>query len=93
MTNVCSIRISYATATYVNKLAATSKKPSLYKSGKWGDLMSTIYCFLYISEMAMGYAELSLFAFCKHNFGGLMRRAMVGRMGVWGEEYAVVVCI
>lgn len=28
----------------------------------------------------MGYVELSTFAFCKYNGGGLMRRVMFGRL-------------
>lgn len=43
-----------------------------------------IFFFLYMSEEAIGYAEQSIFAFCKYNAGGLMNRVMVRRMDVWG---------
>lgn len=40
--------------------------------------------------MAMGYAKLLLFAFCKYSGSGLNRRVMVERRG---KVYAVGVCI
>lgn len=41
-----------------------------------------------MTEKAIGLAELSLFAFCKHNNGGLMRGGWCseGRSGGWMDE-------
>lgn len=43
-----------------------------------------IFFFVYMSDEDIGYAEQSIFAFCKYNAGGLMKRVMVGRMDIWG---------
>lgn len=39
--------------------------------------------------MVIGNVDLSLFAFCKQNGGGLMRRVMVGRLGGRKAGFAI----
>lgn len=44
----------------------------------------------FMSENAIGYLELSSFFCCKYNGSGLMRRVMVGWVGLRvGKEYAI----
>lgn len=60
-----------------------------------GELISIKLISLFYTsvKMAKGYAELSVFALCKYNDGGLMSRVKVGRVGGRGKSYAIRVCI
>lgn len=54
-------------------------------------LNDCLFFMLYVSEKAIGFTDLLLFAFCKYNGGRLMERVMVGR--VCGKKCALYGCV